>query len=117
MHELQIAEQILKKATEEQCKNGWSGIDEIGLRIGGLAGVNIDSLEFGFSCLTDGTDWQFTKLKIEEIPVRVKCHRCHKEFEVSGYSFLCPVCQLANVEVLRGEELEISYFIKNEGNP
>ena len=117
MHELQIAEQVLNKAENERRNNNWAGIDEIGLRIGGLSGVNIDSLEFSFTCLTDGTDWQKTKLKIETVPVCVRCHKCQKEFEISGFNFLCPDCNLADVEILRGEELEICYFIKSEDNP
>jgi hydrogenase nickel incorporation protein HypA/HybF len=68
MHELGIANSVLEAVQAEAARYPGSLPVKVGLRIGELAGVNPDSLTFGFEVLTHGTDWERLALEIETSP-------------------------------------------------
>jgi hydrogenase nickel incorporation protein HypA/HybF len=47
------------------------------------------------------------KLEIEQVPINAKCAGCGHEFIVEEYMFICPECFSSNVNLIRGDELEI----------
>ncbi len=48
------------------------------------------------------------KLAIEEVPVKIRCLACNKEWEVDTPMFKCPDCEDTEVKMLSGREIEIS---------
>jgi hydrogenase nickel incorporation protein HypA/HybF len=85
-------------------------IKTIGLRIGALSGVNIDSLQFGFESIIPGTALAHARLDIEEVPVRGECRYCGKDFEVNEFIFVCPHCFSTDIAVTAGQELDLVYI-------
>ena len=55
MHEMSIAQGIMDIALDYAGRNGARSIHEIGLRIGEMAGVVLESLEFSFRMIAKGT--------------------------------------------------------------
>lgn len=52
MHEVAIAQSILDIATETAKENGAKKILSIRINVGELSCVNLDSLQFAFSCIS-----------------------------------------------------------------
>ncbi len=65
MHELSIAESVLAGVRRELAARSARRASKIALRIGPLAGVDGTSLDFCFTVLTRGTEFEGLELVIE----------------------------------------------------
>ena len=110
MHEMSLAEGILKIALEYAEENEAQKVEEIGLIIGEMSGVVIDSLEFGFKMLAKGTIAEGAKLKVKEVPLRGRCAKCGEEMHVEHYDFWCPKCGDGVLEIVSGREMQVEYL-------
>ena len=110
MHELSIADSIIKTTKRERDNRGYGQVEAIGLRIGALSDIVPDALTFGFEALTKDTEFESTRLEIETVPVRGICKNCKNEFEVDQLLFECPACSSRDINLTQGQELEIVYF-------
>ena len=81
----------------------------MGLRIGEVAGVDVDALTFGWEAITKGTDWESLTLAIEQLPRRNRCRMCKHEFKVDYYEIMCPQCRSNETHSISGDELDIAY--------
>jgi hydrogenase nickel incorporation protein HypA/HybF len=109
MHEMGIAEQLIKIAMEaipEDIQD--TKIKILNLRIGKLASVVEHSLTFCFEIITKDTPLEDVKLVIESVPVKIHCKVCHQEWEVDNPMFKCPDCKEGKVEMIAGREIEIT---------
>ena len=70
MHEMGIAQSILDAVAVEMERRPGAIPTRIGVRIGELAGVNPEALDFGFTALVLETDWAGLKLEIISLPRR-----------------------------------------------
>ena len=108
MHEMSIAESILKIAVDAMNKNNCSTIRAVGLKVGEMSGVELESLTFAFDVLTRDTPAHNARLKINRIPLTAQCNKCGKTFHVDHYNFLCPECD--GVLILKtGRELQVEF--------
>lgn len=107
MHELSIAENILEIVRENFDANGGGKLRSVKVRIGELAGVIPDSLDFCFTAITKGTPLESAKLEIEKTGIVARCNDCEKESEVHGLVFKCPECKSSNISVVSGNELQV----------
>ena len=110
MHELRIAMEIIAIVEKEKTRRKMDSIAEIGLRVGLLSGVDPDALSFSFEAAVADTALAKTRLSIEQVPVRAACRSCNHDFDVEEYVFICPVCGSTDVDVTRGEELDIAWL-------
>ncbi len=58
MHELGIAISILESVQSAARRNPGVRITKVGVKIGELAGVDVDALQFGFECMVKDTEWE-----------------------------------------------------------
>lgn len=108
MHEMSVAEGILKIAVDVMNKNDCSAIKTIGLRLGEMSVVELEALNMAFDVLTRGTPADGAELKIERVPITAECNRCGKTFRVERYNFFCPECE--GVLILKsGRELQVAF--------
>jgi len=78
------------------------------LRVGALASVVQDSLEFCYGIATEGTPLEGSRLVVNVLPVVVYCPRCAEDTALEGMqSFRCPRCGEPCAEIRQGRELEI----------
>lgn len=110
MHELAIAESIMHQVLEKMASDRYRSVTVIGLRIGALTDVVPDALTFGFDAISRGTELEGTELRIEQVPIRGKCRPCGQVFPVDRYFFVCPACRSGDVDLVQGDELEISFL-------
>ncbi len=110
MHELSIAESIVKTVIKEANKRNATKIYGIGLKIGALTDIVNDALEFGFQAIIPGTILENAKLNIENVPLVCLCKNCQKKHEVDRFLFICPDCGGRDLEIKSGNELDIVYI-------
>ena len=110
MHELSIAESILAAVRTELASRPGARPTRVGLRIGELAAVDVDSLTFCFEAVLKGTDWESLQLDARVCPKRRMCKECGNEFAVVEYNADCPACTSSNTKLISGDELDFDYL-------
>lgn len=84
-------------------------VDIVRVRIGALRQVVPESLEFCWSLVRDYEDMPGAELELEFVSAEVRCRSCHRDSTItSRWSLLCPRCESADVEVLRGDEFLVT---------
>ena len=107
MHELSIAASIVEAVTESASAYPGARVKEVRLRVGALASVVEDSLQFCWELATDDTPLKGSALVIDKLPVIVHCDACGVDTRIEGVqSFLCPRCG-EPAALRQGRELEI----------
>ncbi len=110
MHEMSIAEGILGIALDYAERNQARKVQEIGLLLGEMSGVEMESLEFSFRMISAGTIAEGARLSVRKIPLMGKCSKCGKEFHVEHYNFWCPECREGVLAVQSGREMQVEYL-------
>ena len=105
MHELSIVQNILEIAESEARKNNAAKIIKIGLKIGEMSGVVIDSINFCFEALKSNTIARDAELLIDHVPLTGRCKNCGNNFQISNYIFKCNTCNNTDIEIISGREL------------
>jgi len=110
MHEVSIAQSILKTVIREHDESMLKKVTAIGVRIGTLSGIMPDALEFGFDSLKKDTVLKNARLAIEIVDVGAVCQNCGHTFGIDNLFFKCPACGSSDIEVERGMELDMAYL-------
>jgi hydrogenase nickel incorporation protein HypA/HybF len=114
VHELSIADAVVTIAREHARGRRVSAVD---VRIGRLRQVVPDALEFAFELVAAGTEVEGAELRVEHVPVRVRCARCAAESEAPEFPLACAECGSVDVEVVAGEELQVESLELEEPMP
>jgi hydrogenase nickel incorporation protein HypA/HybF len=118
MHELSIAESILTAVRKELANHPGARPMRVGLRIGELSAVDVDSLTFCFEAVLTGTEWEGLQLDARVCPQRRICNDCGNQFAVVAYNARCPGCASNNTTLISGEELDFDYLeVETDGTP
>lgn len=110
MHELSIAQSLLKIVEEESKKHGVSRVTRVHVRIGTLSAIVPDALSFSFEVISKKTVAEGAVLDIQLVPAMGQCEDCNIDFEIDGAFFLCPKCGGIVSEIVSGKELEIAHI-------
>ena len=96
-------------------RSGWSKVNRIMVKIGGMRPVNPELMTFIFSSLSKGTPAEGALLTIMIIPVTVHCYACGKNGIRDDTQFLCPYCGSRNVQLLTGLEFSVEVLEVESG--
>lgn len=108
MHELSLVTSIVETVTETMTAHPGSRVKEVRLRVGALASVIPESLEFCWGIVSEGTPLEGSRLVVDVLPVVVHCAACAQDATLDGVqSFRCPKCGEICSEIRQGRELEI----------
>jgi hydrogenase nickel incorporation protein HypA/HybF len=108
VHELSIAASIVEAVTESAAAYPGSRVKEVRLRVGALASVVEDSLQFCWELATEDSPLKGSTLVIQKLPVVVYCDACDAESTLDGVqSFRCPTCGRIATDLRHGRELEL----------
>ncbi len=111
MHELSIVSSVVDTVTEALARYPGARVEEVRLRVGALASVVVDSLEFCWGIATEGTALEGSRLVVTTVPVVMHCAGCAADVELDGVqSFRCPRCGEPSSDLRQGRELEIESF-------
>ena len=108
MHELAIAQGILKAVDETLTAEQAVRVKRIIVTIGELNVVHKDCLEFAFTAITSGTPQDGVELVLEFVKPLFRCKSCNAQFASEDGSFTaCPECGKFGVDVIAGDELYV----------
>ncbi len=108
MHEVSIAESLLKIAVDECKRNGYTKINNVRVCIGSASGVMPEALLFAFNALKSETIASGAVLMIEEVPISGHCSACSVDFTSSEkFVLCCPQCGSSAYTLNTGRELDI----------
>ena len=107
MHELSIAASIVEAVTEAAAAYPGARVRQVRLRVGALASVIEDSLQFCWGVTTEDTPLSGAKLVVNMLPVVIHCPSCGVDEEIGVQSFRCPRCGAPAADLRQGRELEI----------
>jgi hydrogenase nickel incorporation protein HypA/HybF len=118
MHELSIASSIVEAVAESAAAYPGSRVKEVRLRVGALASIVEDSLQFCWEIATEDSSLAGSKLVIHLLPVVVHCEPCGFDSELDGVqSFRCPRCGEIAADLRQGRELEIESIELEDPEP
>ncbi|MEW6216498.1 MAG: hydrogenase maturation nickel metallochaperone HypA [Candidatus Bipolaricaulota bacterium] len=117
MHEYSLAHALLEGLTEHLGQHPVHGrVRAVHLRKGELLILSEEALGEAWRILAEGTEVAGSELRIEKVPVKVRCPSCGyagpvKYVSEEGWHFAvpllaCPQCQ-ARAEVIEGRDLAI----------
>jgi len=108
VHELSLVYGMIDAVTDAARAAGALKVKTVTLRVGALAGVVEDALQFSYDVATEGTMLEGSRLVIRHPPVVIRCETCQQDRELAGIqSFRCPVCDTPSIDIRQGRELEI----------
>lgn len=110
MHEVGIAASVLDAVRIEVAKHPGKRASVVGLKVGELAGVDPESLRFGFDALVRESSLDPLRLEVEWIARRQQCLDCVNEFTADRYTLQCPQCGSLRGQCLAGDELDIVFI-------
>lgn len=108
MHELSLVSSVADTVQEALAAYPGARVQQVRLRIGALAAVVEDSLQFCWGIVTERTPLEGAKLVIKPVPVAGRCPACAQDVEISSVqSFRCPLCGGPVADLKQGRELEV----------
>lgn len=116
MHELSIITSVVESVTESLAAYPGARVLEVRLRVGALASVVRESLEFCYEIAAEGTPLEGSRLVVNVLPVVMHCEKCGKDVELEGVqSFRCRLCGEPCSDLRQGRELEIDSIEIEDG--
>ncbi len=114
MHEVSVMRNLLDIVEKTADREGAEKINVIHMRIGEMAGINFDSLEFAFDILSKGTRAEGGRLEYVRVDLLARCAGCSHEFGPEELVFRCPECGSGRVDIIAGREMEVDYILLDE---
>ncbi len=112
MHELPVTQSILDVVLRHASANNVTKIHTINLAVGEMSDLEDEWIQRYFDYLSKDTVAQGARLKIERIPVVLRCEACAESFQVDikqMEDIVCPSCGEKKFALISGRE----YYIRN----
>ncbi|WP_395946651.1 hydrogenase maturation nickel metallochaperone HypA [Caedibacter taeniospiralis] len=112
MHEFSLCQRVISivlKKTQEMDQDA-KKVSAITLRIGQLAGVDVESMQFWFPVAAKNTSLSGASLKILIKSARACCVTCNNEYEVVQFYAACPQCQSYEKDIICGREMLVDHI-------
>lgn len=103
MHEYSIASSLLRMAEEQAVKHAAARVVSLELRVGELAGIEVDLLETAWSLVRERSCCDGVDLAITRTPARWECRDCGGPIARGGL-LACSGCG-AKARLASGDEL------------
>lgn len=107
VHEYSLARAILETAADIGRQRQLGPIQQVTIELGEFSGVEPLQLQAAFVELSTERWGHPAELDVHTVPLWGRCRGCQAEFAILDFCFQCPHCQQGDVEVIRGEELQL----------
>lgn len=118
MHELSMADGILKAVLSNAEENGATEVTEVTIEIGKLALLNPEQVKFMLDVLSEDTIAKDADFITVEIPIESKCKKCGfvgiiDSDDLDHYIPMieCPKCENKLVEIINGKDCVVKNII------
>ncbi len=107
MHELKIAQNILKIVTAELMQRNLNQpVKIIHFKAGQMHAIIPETLLFNFDTIkSENPQFAHAALSIEIIPLRIKCRKCQNLSELDEPVFECRHCHGTDLEIINDQEM------------
>jgi len=105
MHEVGIAQQILRVIQAAVRDHGGGRVHSARLRIGELSGVEVETLKFALQVCSQGTCAEGMALEVVRTEARLRCRRCSGEWQYGMELMCCPFCGSKEIQIHGGDDL------------
>ena len=107
MHELSLADGIVRLVQAAAQRERFTGVALLRLEAGALAGVEVQALRFALDAIIPGTCLAGAQIQIEQPPGRAWCGACAAEVEIDSRADPCPLCGGFPIQVTGGSGLRV----------
>lgn len=107
MHELSLMEEVRRQALAAASAEGATRIEAITLRVGELAGVELDALRFAFAVVMEDSIAAAAELRIEREAALCHCESCDDSFQARDGCCACPRCYTISRRLISGRDLRL----------
>lgn len=107
MHELAIAQELVRIACEHARRAGVGRVRRLNCRIGVLRQVEPGLLREAFEIARGDSACCDAELCVQTVPLRARCGACGQTFDVVLWNWACPRCGLDAELLPGGDELEL----------
>lgn len=107
MHELTVVENIIRIARQVAGENKLIHVSAVNLDVGTMQHLNEEIMKHGFESAREGTPLAAAVLKLNWLPVKLRCNSCFHIFSPGNGKFFCPDCGDKDTSVIQGMELII----------
>ncbi|GAB6060519.1 hydrogenase maturation nickel metallochaperone HypA [Desulfonatronum parangueonense] len=111
MHEMSIAESLIRMVEAEMANHGLRTVHRIKIKHGALSTMVPDALDLAFEIMTKGTALEGVVIEYEKVPLTMRCNACNATFspEVQSLHFApCPSCgEEFGHTVISGKEMNL----------
>lgn len=105
MHEMALAEEVLRIVRREAARHGLSRVTDITLEIGAWSCVVPAALECALEAALADSLAAGARLALETLPGRLRCGACGAHYAPEDRYEPCPACGRFGPEVLAGEDM------------
>lgn len=108
MHEVSLVKGIFSNLKKKFSNKELNYLVGIRLRLGLLSNAEPTLMRNAFEAFKiESGDLQNAILKIESLPIVVKCELCGHKSEIQSYKFVCENCKQPTNNIVSGLEMEI----------
>jgi hydrogenase nickel incorporation protein HypA/HybF len=105
MHELHLAEDVVRKIQEKAKAEGLEKVSSAKIGLGQSRFTHLEELQELIAAVAKDTAAAGAKVEIEIIPVKTACAKCGKEFNPEKMRLDCPHCGSTDIRMASGNEL------------
>jgi len=107
MHEMSLAEGVLRIAEDTARAQGFTRVNAVWLEIGALAQVEPQALRLCFEAVTRESIAQGARLEIVSSPGSAWCMKCSESVELQALHDACPRCGSHQLQLTGGREMRV----------
>ena len=107
MHEMSLAEGVLRIIEDHAKKESFSRVKSVWLEIGALSGVEPEAMRFCFDAVTRGSVAEGAALEIIAAPGSGWCMQCSETMPMQELYSACPRCGGYQLQVTGGTEMRV----------
>ena len=111
MHEMAIAEALIKQVLDLARQNNAEKICEVEVSLGVMRQVVPEALDVAFAALAEGTIVQGALLNQVEKPITAQCRQCKIEYQPQPGEMQCPRCHQADYLIIDGDEIILKSLV------
>ena len=98
MHELSLISSVIDSLENLSRQERWGPLERVTLRVGAMRQVVPQIMEFAFKTASKGTLLEGAALRIETVPIVIRCRRCGRRWGEERMGFICPACGAAQTD-------------------